>query len=363
MRRLSRLLLLCAAGLSAAPLAASTTLSGGYIGNGLTVASGGDGPGSAYSHQIDLALRSGADEGADGWALSAAGAWTAGRSLSDRRIGDVAGVQATFFGNGVWLTELAALRQSGDTQIAIGRLSPINAFAQIDAVGAFVNAGFGASGGGNPVDDPGPTSSPASTWGVAIETPVGGGTTLRAGAYLSDHSRFMLRKRGMAMSFRTGAGVLGVAEVSRDLGGWRSGVGVWIDSARMATFDGGTRRGNEGLFLFADRPTDDSGRPALFVVAQATARGDRNLQPLFVAAGAEIPAAWRDGDAVAFGLTAGKFGGECPRNGWEVAIEANYRLALPGGAALRPDLQYVINPGGVGARDALVAGVQLEWGF
>lgn len=363
MRRPLLSCLLSAAALAATPAAAATSLTGGYTGNALTVAAGGDGPGSAYSHQIDLGLRAGADEGIDGWALSAAGAWTAGRSLSDRRIGDVAGVQATFYGNGVWLTELAAHHQRGATRIAIGRLSPINAFAQIDAVGAFVNAGFGASGGGNPVDDPGPTSSPASTWGVAVETPLSATLGLRAGAYLSDHSRFTLRKRGMAFSFRTGAGILGVAEIARDSGGWRTGVGGWIDSARLTTFDGGSRRGNEGLYAFVDRPTDDSGRPALFAVAQATARGDRNLQPLFVAAGAEFPAAWRDGDAVAIGMTAGKFGGECPRTGWEVAIEASYRLGLPLGAVLRPDLQYVINPGGVAARDALVAGLQLEWGF
>jgi len=349
--------------LGAAPAVAGAVVSGGYTGTALTVAHGGDGPGSAYSHQVDAGVRIGADDGTDGWAVSAAGAWTAGRSLSDRRIGDVAGVQATFYGDGVWLTELAAIRQSGDSRIALGRLSPINAFAQIDAVGAFVNAGFGAAGGGNPVDDPGPTSSPASTWGIAAETPLPGGLTLRAGAYLSGHSRFMLRKRGMALSFDTGAGLLGVAELSRDLGGWRGGVGVWADSARMATFDGGSRRGNEGIYLLADRPADDAGRPALFAAVQATARGDRNLQPLFFAAGAEIPARWRDGDAVAVGMTAGKFGGECPRNGWELALEASYRFALPGGAVVRPDVQYIVNPGGVGARDALVAGVQLEWGF
>jgi porin len=348
---------------AASPAAAAATLSGGYTGTALTIASGGDGPGSAYSHQIDLAARLGAEDGADGWALSAAGAWTTGRSLSDRRIGDVAGVQATFFGKGVWLTELAAVRQAGGIRIAAGRLSPINAFAQIDAVGAFVNAGFGAAGGGNPVDDPGPTSSPASTWGVAVDAALAPGLTLRTGAYLSDHSRFELRKRGMMLSFRTGTGVLGVAELSRDMGGWRAGVGGWADRARLATFDGGSRRGNEGLYLFADRPADDSGRAALFTVVQLTARGDRNLQPFFVATGAEIPAAWRDGDAVAIGLTAGKFGGECPRNGWEVALEANYRFALPGGAVLRPDLQYVVNPGGTKLRDAMVAGVQLEWGF
>ena len=350
-----------AAGIIGNPAAAGV-LQAGYTGTALTVALGGDGPGSAYSHQIDLGLRLGADEGSDGWALSAAGAWTAGRSLSDRRIGDVAGVQATFYGNGVWLTELAAMRQTGDTQIAIGRLSPINAFAQIDAVGEFVNAGFGAAGGGNPVDDPGPTSSPASTWGASIDTPLSSTLSVRAGAYLSDHSRFMLRKRGMAFSFRSGAGVLGVAELRNDMGGWSLGVGSWVDTARLATFDGGSRKGNEGLYLVADRPAGETG-PALFAVVQATARGDRNLQPLFVATGASFPVAGRDDDAVSVGITAGKFGGQCPRNGWEVALEANYRLALPAGAVLRPDVQYVINPGGVGARNALVAGPQIEWGF
>lgn len=43
-------------------------------------------------------------------------------------------------------------------------------------------------------------------------------------------------------------------------------------------------------------------------------------------------------------------------------MEANYKIQLGRNWAVRPDLQYVINPGGdTGGKDALVAGFQLEF--
>ncbi len=356
--------------LATAPaLAAGPTFAVDYTGTTLTVARGGQRHATAYSHQLDLGARIGAGEDETGWSLNAAGAWTAGRSLSELAVGDVGGVQATFFGDGVWLTELSINHATAGGRVSIGRLAPISAFTDIDAVGSFVNATFGANGGGNPVEDPGPTSSPASSWGAAIEQNLGSHFSVRGGAYLSNHERFTLRKHGMDFSFNPGDGVLGVGELRwTSDAGTRLGAGVWADSAWFMTFAGSRKRGNNGIYAYFDQPVGDrpagARRPSLFVVTQVTTRRDRNQQPLFVIGGLVVPGpvASRPEDELAMGVTVGRFGGDCPRRGWESVVEANYKFALGEKAAIRPDVQYVITPSGDG-RNALVAGLQLEFGF
>ena len=356
--------------LTAAPASATgPTFAVDYTGTALSVVSGGQRHASAYSHQLDLGATIGAGEGEAGWSLSMASAWTAGRSLSELAVGDVGGVQATFFGDGVWLTELSVNRATASGRISIGRLAPISAFTNIDAVGSFVNATFGANGGGNPVEDPGPTSSPASSWGAEIKQSLGRHFSVRGGAYLSNHERFTLRKRGMDFSFNPADGVLGVGELGwTSGGGTRLGTGAWVDSAWFMTFTGERKRGNNGFYAYLDQPVGDSSsgarRPSLFVVMQVTTRRDRNQQPLFVIGGLVIPGpiASRPSDEIALGVTVGRFGGDCPRRGWESVVEANYRFALTEKVAVRPDVQYVITPSGDG-RNALVAGLQLEFGF
>ena len=46
----------------------------------------------------------------------------------------------------------------------------------------------------------------------------------------------------------------------------------------------------------------------------------------------------------------------------ETAIEAFYKYQLTEFMSVKPDLQYIVNPGGAG-RDAIVAGVRLEISF
>ncbi|MGB0714686.1 MAG: carbohydrate porin [Phycisphaerae bacterium] len=46
----------------------------------------------------------------------------------------------------------------------------------------------------------------------------------------------------------------------------------------------------------------------------------------------------------------------------ETAIEVFYKIAVNDRLSVKPDLHYVVDPGGAG-RDALVAGVRLEWSF
>ena len=47
----------------------------------------------------------------------------------------------------------------------------------------------------------------------------------------------------------------------------------------------------------------------------------------------------------------------------ETAIELFYRYQLGPHLSLKPDLQYIANPGGVGAKDAIVGTLRLEIGF
>jgi porin len=158
--------------------------------------------------------------------------------------------------------------------------------------------------------------------------------------------------------------VLAFAEAVAPLGGLKVGLGGYHDSARVQAFDGRTVRGNDGYYLWLERPAPESGAALSgFAMVQAAPREDRSLQPLFLIGGFTWrginPA--RPDDALSLGATGGRFSGESGLSGWETTIEANYRLQLNDHLALRPDLQWVLQPSGrTGPPDALVVGFQLE---
>jgi porin len=329
------------------------------------VASGGRSRSGTYVHVMTAGVQAPL---AGGWSWTVQGAWTAGANLSARAIGDVAGVQGPFnTGDGLWLYEAKATYQSQRTTFQAGRLSAGDALPGVAGMGQFVNSAFSSNGGAITLNDPGRAATPASTWGAWGRTELGA-LELRGGALLSDPARMTLQKHGLDFGFRPDDGVIGFAEAVAPVAGpLRAGVGGYHDTAQFQTFDGRTVRGDEGYYLWIERPAPDKGGGLSgFAMLQAAPRQDRNLQPLFLIGGLTWQGliASRPADALSLGVTAGRFSDRGPLRGWEDLIEANYRLTLSDHLALRPDLQWVIHPAGRGGgRDALVVGVQLEAGL
>ncbi len=334
-----------------------------YVGAFNGLAAGGQSKAATYVHAVAAGVQ--APLGGP-WSVTLQGAWTAGSNLSARAIGDVAGVQGPFnSGDGLWLYELKATYATDAATVQLGRVSTGDALPGVAGMNQFVNSAYSSNGGAITVNDPGRATTPASTWGAwgRIEA---GPVELRGGAFLSDPNRTTLRKHGADFSFRPSDGVLSFGEVVAPLSaGLKIGAGAYGDTARFQTFDGRAVRGNGGWYVWLERPAPDKPAPALsgFAMVQSAPRDDRSLQPLFLIVGLT----WqgidpgRPADALSVGFTSGQFSKASPLQGRETTLEANYRVTLSDHLTVRPDVQYVISPGGRGGGpNALVLGVQIE---
>jgi porin len=292
------------------------------------------------------------------------GAWTAGRDVSSRAIGDVAGVQGPFnTGDGLWLYEAKATYATDRTTLQVGRVSTGDALPGVAGMSQFVNSAFSSNGGAITVNDPGRATTPGSTWGVWGKTEAGG-LEIRGGGFLSDPHRTSLAKHGLDLSFAPDKGVIGFGELAAPVA---DGLRAFGDSGRRPAFAGGDVRGDQGYYLWLEKPAPDKGQALSgFAMLQAAPQTDRNLQPLFLIAGVTWQgfSTRRPDDTVSLGATTGRFSHDSPLRGWETTLETNYRVTLSQHIGVRPDLQYVISPGGKGGgRDALVLGVQFEAGL
>ena len=105
---------------------------------------------------------------------------------------------------------------------------------------------------------------------------------------------------------------------------------------------------------------------SLFGVVIYAPQAGINPMPWFASAGASyqglVPG--RAQDTVAFALYYGGFSRDLPGKSHELVLEWTYAIAIGRRLTVPPDLQYVINPGGVSSiGNAVVLGVQLAIEF
>ncbi len=150
--------------------------------------------------------------------------------------------------------------------------------------------------------------------------------------------------------------------------------GLWYDTSDKADFStGGIRDDDRGFYLSFDqlvlkendRPDDGQG----LAVFGRYGRADRKVNEVahFWSAGIQYEGllSGRDSDVIAFGFGQGFFSDRAAdfTEDYESVCEVYYRAYLRPWLVLTPDVQYVVNPGGAGAADALVAGVRLQVSF
>ena len=161
-------------------------------------------------------------------------------------------------------------------------------------------------------------------------------------------------------------------------GGYR--FGLWYDPQPKAKFFddlGGRRRTiplkrddtgfyvNLDQMLVREKPGDESDTQGLGVFFRyGYAPANVNLLEHFWSVGAQyqglIPT--RDEDVLGFGFAQGLIGGPSRRldgGSQEAVYELYYNIKLLPWLQLSPDLQYVVNPGARGGRDAFVIGLRL----
>lgn len=155
----------------------------------------------------------------------------------------------------------------------------------------------------------------------------------------------------------------------------RFGVGGWYHNGTFERFDGGQQNGVGGFYLLLDQlvyrekpdQPDNGEGIGLFACYGHTNREvseiDHHLSGGLAWTGG-LPG--RDDDVLGVGANYVHFsqvGGSEFSDHHELAYELFYKFQLTPALAIKPDLQYITNPGGTGLPDAFVATLRIEMAF
>lgn len=378
------------------------TVEAEYIADFLTLAAGGEDDGNGWSYAglllggIDFDL-----EKLLGWTggrFFAQAAWSTGQDLSERNIGALFPVAAQFTGNSGRLAALY-LEQNlfGDTlSIAGGRLTTDADFLASPIYGEYVSAAINSSPFAIPDGQPGFTTPPFAQWGIrAIWTPT---EQIRTGigVYNADQRVNENRKHGLDWSVDLDDGVMTVGEfgylwnqeeAATGLPGTAKVGFVYtngdVDKVRDNGDDtvlldeelqpgGGTptQGNNYGFYASIDQMLYREGEDEVaakqgltgWAVVTYSPRDNVNTNPLFVGGGLVyqglIPT--RDDDRTAVGVFYGKLSSAIQNVSGETVIEVNHTVQMTPWFFVRPDFQYIFNPGGRSdIDDALVLGAEV----
>ncbi|HEY1615518.1 MAG TPA: carbohydrate porin [Rhizomicrobium sp.] len=363
--------------------------------------SGGDHQSAAGAGELDFAALAdlGKLVGDDGGSIEANITKRFGANLVD-----VAGLNTLMqpqeiYGRGdIWrLTQLSFAQDLFNKAINIefGRMNP---GADFDVIPCnFENLAFCGSTPGN-VDGDYWFNSPVSQWGARVKANVSDTVDLAAGIYQVNPKNLV---HGFSFDFSGGQGELFPFELEwkpalvaglpgdYQIGGWHSSMqapdvffDINHDPLAVTGLPALMDHGRDGLFLDArqqimgEAPPKDAASGSygkgltLFLKYMQSDRRTSIMDKQF-AVGATykgaIPSRADDEIALAFGTTHINdrlAEGEAlspvePVQHTEYAVELDYRAQIVKGAELSPNLQYIVDPGGVSARhDILVVGVK-----
>lgn len=263
-------------------------------------------------------------------------------------------------------------------RVKVGKIDANSEFAYVDKGTEFVNASFLFS----------PT---IFTFTTSPDTAVGtnlffypyenvyGGFGVYDGATQLGRST---GKSGLDSIFRSPGSLFFIAEVG---GSWnnekgqlpgRLGLGVWRHNANFERFDGGVENGAEGYYIVFDKTVwernvnSNDQRQSLDTFLQyGYASGSISEVEQHIGFGLVVsnPLGARTEDVSGFGLTWVDFTDE-PAAGFdepsELVIECFYKIQFNPFLSIKPDLQYVIDPGGNANLDnAFVPGLRVDASF
>jgi porin len=291
-----------------------------------------------------------------------------GRNATDELVGDLQGFNNVDSNRFRQLSELwLEQRLFGDRlRVKVGKADANADFARVEASGEFLNSSAGYS----PTIQGFPSYPDPAMSVSALASPA---RWLALGAGLFDgatHEGCHGRTGNRGLSTFLGApsasfvvGEIGVRHALRGRAG-RVSLGAWKHTGSFERFEGGTQRGTSGLYAVVEQrvhqePVDESQGLSVFVqLGSADARVAEIDQHLALGLSASGPLPGRDRDVVGLMLTSVTLSAHCAtpgRSRRESVIELFYGLALRPWLVLKPDLQYILNPGAAGSRAALVA--------
>jgi len=155
----------------------------------------------------------------------------------------------------------------------------------------------------------------------------------------------------------------------------RLGVGVWNHNGTFDRFDGGTEDGTTGFYLVFDQtlwqenPDDEDDEQGVGVYFQYgwadpdVSEAEHHVGIGIVCVGG-LPG--RDNDVCGIGASWVKFSDEAGAgfvDEAETVIELFYKAQILEWVSIKPDVQFIGNPGGSGLKDAVVGTVRVEFVF
>lgn len=229
---------------------------------------------------------------------------------------------------------------------------------------AFGLLGFVGEGGG--------LYGGAGVFDGALQEGVSTGTRGQATLFGPPADLFVIGEVGYAWGGVANEGSSGLAGVG-GLAGRLAG-GVWHHTGGFARFDGGVDDGTTGFYLVFDQQLyketdgpDDAQGLALFA-QYGYADAEVSAVEHHVGAGVQWvgPIQTRDDDVTGLMVSYAGLSGEAGAGfteDAETAIELFYKAQLTPRLSLKPDLQYIVAPGGGGLDDAWVATLRVELVF
>jgi porin len=385
---------------------AGVDIAGDYLVELASNVDGGRERGTAYAHQINAALSMDMSKltAWHGATVHLEFVYRDGENLSSSRIGNLFQVQETFGGGRIARLAELSIEQS----LAGGRIN-------IRAGRVFAGSDFGASPlfcafqtnaiCGHPNSIPyntGISLYPVGSWGGRIEIRPNARTYVRTGVYEVNPS--LNDKNGFDWSLNGATGVFVPAEVGVQIGsaaGHNTGmirVGVYYDSSNTSDNFRDIKGGSRALSGLA--PLKRSGRYGGYVLLEKKITSgkdnpDRGLMIFggvtfsdpetayfgsFTMAGLVKTGTFkgRDSDTVALGVAYGrvsnrimaferdeeKIGRQMDIQRGEAVIEFNYGYQIGPWLHVRPNIQYIIQPGALRSlKNATVIGLQTVIGF
>ncbi len=269
----------------------------------------------------------------------------------------------------LWFEQLLA---DGVVRVKIGKVEANAEYAYADNAGEFINSSMGFS----PTIFVMPTyPDPATSVNVFIYPT----DDLYVGAGVFDGSLqegVPTGLRGPRTFFRDPADLFVIAEsgfrwVHQGNPG-RLAIGGWWHTGTFTRFDGATDEETGGFYLVLDQtlwqadPDNPESTQSVGVFFQY-GYADEDVSMIEHHAGAGLawngPIDGRDDDVFGLGVSSVWFSDE-PGAGFtddtEIACELFYKAQLLPWLSIKPDLQYITNPGGVGLDDATVATLRVD---
>lgn len=372
------------------------TVRADYVSETFSAVDGGLREGSAYTQQV----RFGAD-----FDLQKLAGWSGATfhlTLNDRRgdgissdyVGNRLPIQEAYGGQYLRLTEFSVDQNLGHDRLnlRLGYFAMGNDLGGLPIGCNLVNAAFCA----HPLSmsgDSGWYNYPNARWGAAVRYRLRPDIVVRTGIY-QVNTRLGLEDNAFKPFVGGTTGAVLPLEIEYDSGLSANSpllpghykLGVYYDTSRAARLDSaGTVRGRRGVYVLADQRIlgGRDGR-GLSIFGQFTANPPEAAQiTRWYAAGLLKTGVFpgRDADTIALGVIHAEVnprlrvvqaeagtvgGGYASMPAGETAIELSYGVQLQHGISLRPDVQYVVDPGAFSYRstpNALALGAQIKAQF